>query len=176
MIPLPTIDMLDSITIPVACPVPWDQMRGDHRTRFCDKCSQNVYDVSELTAKEAVALVTRGETIPCLRLYRRQDGRVMTADCATKRERVWKWLHKRSTWAAAVFSLVFLGCEKPIGVTAGVPCVDPSLNATYKAAGEQISEHAARTISASDHTTSASRLDADAKAEAPIRHETTGSH
>ena len=57
MIPLPTLDALDSITIPVACPVSWDTMRGDHRTRFCDSCNQNVHDVSELTRSEAIQLV-----------------------------------------------------------------------------------------------------------------------
>ncbi len=124
MIPLPTIDALDSITIPVACPVPWDAMRGDHRTRFCDKCSQNVHDVSELTRAEAVQLIS-GDKLPCLRIYRRPDGRIMTADCATKRERVWKWLDRRSAWAAALFAVVFMaGCdrERLSGEMAGVPC------------------------------------------------------
>jgi hypothetical protein len=122
MIPLPTIDVLDSITIPVACPVPWDAMRGDHRTRFCDQCSQNVHDVSELTRTEALQLVTGGEKVPCLRLYRRQDGRVMTADCLTRRERVWKWLRRRLSWAAALFALVFfMGCNSRPDCIMGKP-------------------------------------------------------
>src|SRR4051794_12312476 len=129
MIPLPTIDVLDSITIPVACPVPWDEMLGDHRTRFCDKCSQNVHDVSELTTAEAVELIT-GDVKPCVRLYRRQDGRVMTADCATKRERVWKWLDKRSAWVAAIFALVFMGCTKPVDHVMGDICPPPGPPAT----------------------------------------------
>src|SRR5262245_62667581 len=111
MIPLPTIDLLDSITIPVPCPVSWDEMQGDDRTRFCDRCNQNVHDVSELTRDEAVQLVTGGEHPPCLRLYRRQDGRVMTADCTTRRERVWKWLQRRSPRLEWLFALVvFMGC------------------------------------------------------------------
>src|SRR4051794_26610959 len=104
MIALPVLDPLDSITIPVACPVPWDTMQGDDRTRFCDKCSQNVHDVSELTREEALRLVSNGGKVPCLRLYRRRDGRVMTADCTTRRERVWKWLHRRSPRLAWVFA------------------------------------------------------------------------
>src|SRR5206468_4214709 len=54
MIPL---DVLDAVTIPISCPVSWDEMQGDHRTRFCDQCSQNVYDVSELSRAEAIELV-----------------------------------------------------------------------------------------------------------------------
>ncbi|WP_439628761.1 hypothetical protein [Gemmata sp.] len=123
MVPLPTIDVLDSIAIPVACPVDWDTMHGDDRVRFCDKCNQNVHDVSELARAEAVQLVTDGESMPCLRVYRRPDGRVMTADCTTRRERVWKWLHKRSAWAAGLFALVFItGCgERRPGCMAGAP-------------------------------------------------------
>jgi hypothetical protein len=97
-------------------------MRGDDRTRFCDQCSQNVHDVSELTRAEAIQLVTGGEKVPCLRLYRRQDGRVMTADCATRRERVWKWLDRRSSWAAAIFAFVFfMGCYSRPDCVMGMP-------------------------------------------------------
>jgi hypothetical protein len=122
MIPLPTVDALDAISIPVPCPVAWDAMHGDDRTRFCDQCKQNVHDVSELTRAEAVKLITAGEQTPCLRIFRRPDGRVMTADCATRRERLWKWLHQRAPWAAAAFALVFMaGCGKPTCVMGDMP-------------------------------------------------------
>jgi hypothetical protein len=123
MVSLLTLDALDGLTIPSACPVPWDSMYGDDRTRFCDRCSQNVHDVSELTRAEALRLVAAGPQVPCLRMYRRPDGRVMTADCATRRERVWRWLDRRSPWAAAAFGLVFLAGCKPV-CTAGVPVRD----------------------------------------------------
>jgi hypothetical protein len=122
MIPLPTVDVLDAISIPVTCPVSWNAMRGDRRTRYCDSCRQNVHDVSELTTAEAVRLVTGGETVPCLRLFRRRDGRVMTADCMTKRERVWKWLHRRSAGAAALFAILAFGCGKQMGEAQGGVC------------------------------------------------------
>jgi hypothetical protein len=113
MISLPVVDALDAVTIPISCPVSWDEMRGDERTRFCNKCSQNVHDVSELTRDEAVQLLSEGGKPPCLRIYRRPDGRVMTADCTTRRERAWKWLHKRSPKLAWLFALVFFaGCGK----------------------------------------------------------------
>ena len=127
MIALPTIDALDSIIIPVACPVPWDEMHGDNRTRFCDKCRQNIHDVSELTRAEALKLLSANDRLPCLRFYRRPDGRVMTADCTSRRERVWKWLHRRSTWAASVFALVFLmGCSSKPDCIMGVPPPRPT--------------------------------------------------
>lgn len=127
MIPLPTIDALDAVTIPVACPVSWDAMHGNERTRFCDSCRQNVHDVSELTRHEALELLKTDDRMPCLRIYRRQDGRVMTADCTTKRDRVWKCLHRRSAWAAWLFGLVFfVGCYRTTGAVCGGPVVSAS--------------------------------------------------
>ncbi len=151
MISLPTVDVLNSIAIPVACPVPWDEMDGDNRTRFCSKCSQNVHDVSELTNAETMRLLTDGDKLPCLRIYRRQDGRVMTADCATKRERVWKWLHGRSAWAASLFAVVFLGgCGNQLGTMMGVPCHIP--NSHQKFADDQTEEHASRSVVTAEDT------------------------
>jgi hypothetical protein len=119
------LTVLDSITIASPCTVPWDNMQGNDRTRFCTKCSQKVHDISEMTTAEAMQLLTGAEKLPCLRIHRRADGRVMTADCpTTRRNRVWRWLGRRSSWAASLFAIVFLaGCEKrPPNVTAGIPC------------------------------------------------------
>ncbi|HEY3789172.1 MAG TPA: hypothetical protein VGL71_09970 [Urbifossiella sp.] len=105
------MNVLDSITIPSPCSVPWESMQGGGRTRFCTKCGENLHDVSELTRREAMILLNGGDKLPCLRIYRRADGRVMTADCLTKRERTHRWLRKRSAWAASLFAMFFLaGC------------------------------------------------------------------
>jgi hypothetical protein len=56
-------------------------MRGDDRVRFCDSCSKSVYNLSKLTMAEATALIRESEGRLCLRLYRRADGTVLTADC-----------------------------------------------------------------------------------------------
>lgn len=122
MIPLPTLDALDSVSIPVPCPVPWDAMHGNDRTRYCDRCEQNVHDVSELSRAEALALIGEaGTKPPCLRVFRRPDGRVMTADCTTRRERAWKWLDRRAPRLARLFALVFLaGCGAPECVAGGI--------------------------------------------------------
>jgi hypothetical protein len=112
-IPLLTLDVLDSITIPTHCPVPWEEMEGDDRTRHCAKCQERVHDVAALTPAEAVELLSSPGKSPCLRIYRRTDGRVMTADCpANRRERIWRWLGRRSVWASSLFAILFLsGCR-----------------------------------------------------------------
>ncbi len=119
------LSVLDTITIDTPCTVPWEGMQGDDRTRFCTKCSKHVHDISEMTTAEAVQLMNATEELPCVRLYRRPDGRVVTSDCPkTLRERTWTWLGRRSTLAASLFSLLFLsGCGDNRGKsTHGVTC------------------------------------------------------
>jgi hypothetical protein len=109
---LPVVNALDAISIPTPCLVPWDEMQGDDRNRLCATCRHQVHDVSELTTDEALALLRGTGKPPCLRIYRRPDGRVLTSDCATRRERAWKWLRRRSAWAASLFAVLFLsGCR-----------------------------------------------------------------
>src|SRR3569623_2800972 len=72
---------LDDVRIGFQCKQRWDDMIGDDRVRACRGCDRPVFTLSELTRAEAEAvLATRGLT-PCLRFYRRVDGRVMTSDC-----------------------------------------------------------------------------------------------
>jgi hypothetical protein len=56
-------------------------MSGDDRMRFCEECSLHVYNISEMTASEAHALISGTEGRICARLYRRADGTVLTKDC-----------------------------------------------------------------------------------------------
>ncbi len=73
--------VLNNLRIASPCPATWEAMRGDDRVRYCDSCSKHVYNVSDLTADEAVALIQKSEGRSCLRLVRRKDGTVLTADC-----------------------------------------------------------------------------------------------
>ena len=59
----------------------WDQMTGDDRARFCSLCSLHVYNIAEMTRKQAVALISETEGRICGRIYRRSDGTVITKDC-----------------------------------------------------------------------------------------------
>jgi hypothetical protein len=75
------LTILNNLRIASPCPATWEAMRGDHRVRFCDSCSKHVYNVSDLTADEAVALIQKSDGQSCVRLFRRKDGTVLTADC-----------------------------------------------------------------------------------------------
>lgn len=69
------------------CPASWDGMVGGDSVRHCGLCDKNVYDFSGLTAMEATALIAKHEGNVCVRLWRRRDGTVLTADCEVGRRR-----------------------------------------------------------------------------------------
>lgn len=72
---------LDQLRIASPCSVPWDSMKGDDRVRYCATCEKHVYNIIALSSDEAVELVHRTEGRVCVRLHRRRDGTVLTADC-----------------------------------------------------------------------------------------------
>ncbi|MCC7528421.1 MAG: hypothetical protein IT342_07860, partial [Candidatus Melainabacteria bacterium] len=45
--------LLNSIRIASPCHVDWETMTGDERKRFCGDCKLNVYNISEMTKKDA---------------------------------------------------------------------------------------------------------------------------
>jgi hypothetical protein len=73
----------DELKLKVAspCPALWSDMAGDDRTRFCDSCKKNVYNISGMSRDDAFALIEEREGDVCVRFYQRPDGTVLTADC-----------------------------------------------------------------------------------------------
>lgn len=103
---LPVLDptILDRLDVESPCPADWERMRGDDRARFCGQCRQHVYDLSAMTRAEALTLIARNHGSLCVRLRRRPDGRVVTADC---RERL--RAARRRGLAPFVAALVLVG-------------------------------------------------------------------
>jgi hypothetical protein len=56
-------------------------MRGDDRVRHCDICQKKVFNLSEMRKDEIGPLLLGHSEPPCVRLYRRPDGTIVTADC-----------------------------------------------------------------------------------------------
>ncbi len=78
-------------------------MTGDERARFCGQCQKHVYNLSELSAEAAVALIREKEGHLCGRLYRRADGTVITNDCPVGvRAIVWRTRRLVATCLSAV--------------------------------------------------------------------------
>lgn len=121
------LPMIDRLTVKTPCTASWDAMVGDDRVRHCCQCNRDVYDLTAMHADEAEAfldehLATK-RTLPCARLYRRPDGRLMTSQCPTAvdrshRRRVAGGLAALATTAAAVLYAArpVLGPDDPLVV------------------------------------------------------------
>ncbi len=72
---------LSTVRIASPCHADWDSMAGNHRQRFCSQCQRHVYNISEMTRREANRLLAKEEGGICARLYRRADGTVLTEVC-----------------------------------------------------------------------------------------------
>jgi hypothetical protein len=73
--------LLDQFTVGTKCTESWDAMTGDGRVRFCGVCAKNVFNIAAMTQSEAERLLFETEGHVCTRLFRREDGRVLTRDC-----------------------------------------------------------------------------------------------
>ena len=111
----PAFDV-DSLRVASPCPKAWDDMIGDDRVRFCDECSLNVYNLSELTAAETQNLISSSGGKLCGRMFRRADGKVLTKDCPVGLRAFRKRISRR---AAAAFATV-------LGLSATVFAQQPS--------------------------------------------------
>ena len=81
-------EVLRSIRIASPCQADWEEMARvpdgagpKDAVRFCGMCRKHVYDLSAMTADEAVATIRRQEGGLCVRLFRRSDGTVIHRDC-----------------------------------------------------------------------------------------------
>ena len=75
------MSLLDQIRIASPCTADWTSMSGDDQSRFCGSCHKQVYNIATMTSDDAVTLIQAHEGKVCVRLYRRADGTVLTADC-----------------------------------------------------------------------------------------------
>jgi len=105
---------LEVIDIARPCPADWDAMRGDDQVRFCKHCSLNVYNLSAMTREAAQQLVAEREGRLCIRMYRRLDGTVVTADC----EGALKLAAKRvGRFARTATAVVLTAALAPLGLS-----------------------------------------------------------
>jgi hypothetical protein len=105
---------LQDLTIAKPCPASWDAMTGDDRVRRCELCKLNVYNIAALTKPEALGLIERSEGRVCLRLYKRADGTVLTADCPVGVQAAWRrvLLGASSVLAAILFVSTTLSVKR----------------------------------------------------------------
>lgn len=117
------LPMLDQVQVASPCSANWDDMVGDARVRFCLSCEKNVYNLSQMSALEAEALLqSRASSEICVRFYRRADGTVMTSDCpvgVTRKRRKKLALAVAGAGALAAAAVTSVMSGRRCGVTQG---------------------------------------------------------
>jgi hypothetical protein len=102
--------------IAAPCDVPWASMVGDDRRRHCGECKRDVHNLSAMTEVEVVAFLEGIAALPenvhapCISLFQRADGTMLTADCPVG-------LRRRRRRAILV-STMQLGAVAVVAVTA----------------------------------------------------------
>jgi len=110
-LPRARLPLLDRLVVKTPCHEDWNAMTGDDRARLCVKCNKTVFDLSAMSQDEAETFLADNldDENPCVRLYRRPDGTVLTTECS----RGAKVRHARRVGAAAAATACALA-----GVTA----------------------------------------------------------
>jgi hypothetical protein len=75
------LPVLEDIKVASPCHARWDEMVGDEKSRHCKACDKHVFNLSAMTREEAELTMLEKTGELCIRLYRRADGTVITADC-----------------------------------------------------------------------------------------------
>jgi hypothetical protein len=115
---------LHDIRIASPCHVPWEQMKGNQRVRFCQDCALHVYNLSAMTAQEAEDLVLKKEGHLCVLFYQREDGTVLTRDCPRGRIAVQRAARRTATVIGmSIVAMFFLICGL-LGAFIGVSRLD----------------------------------------------------
>lgn len=70
-------NLIDRISVESPCSESWDEMTGNANVRFCSHCSKDVHNLSEITRKQAEALIKRSNGKLCVRYRADQNGRVI---------------------------------------------------------------------------------------------------
>jgi hypothetical protein len=71
-------NFLNNLTIPSPCIADWNSMIGNDQVRFCEHCSLEVHNLSQMTHNQAQRLVARSKGRLCVRYYQDPTGRPVT--------------------------------------------------------------------------------------------------
>lgn len=127
-------DPLSRVRVAAPCRADWERMRGNERVRFCDHCSMNVYNLSNMTRKDAETLILNAEGRLCVRYYRRADGTILTNNCPVGLQALKQRVSRISKAAiSSVLSFVAGMCT-----LAGLQQAQSSLNASTEVGSDLI--------------------------------------
>ena len=94
-------DPLHRLTVSSPCSQDWNAMIGNDQVRFCEHCSLNVHNISQMTRAKALRLVETSKGRICVRYYRDTNGTVATRSVSP---RLYQLGRRVSRVAAGAFS------------------------------------------------------------------------
>lgn len=101
--------ILDDVVIAAPCPVEWTDMEGDdERVRYCSRCELNVFNISEMSKRQAEAFLESNHENKCLRFFRRENGTLITKDYPIGR-RMLQGIHQNLKALIVAFLAIFNG-------------------------------------------------------------------
>jgi hypothetical protein len=77
-------NFLKNLTVPTPCPADWDSMIGNDQVRFCEHCSLDVHNLSQMTRAQAERLVAQSNGRLCVRYHRSSTGQPLTLPVGQK--------------------------------------------------------------------------------------------
>ncbi|HVG33041.1 MAG TPA: ankyrin repeat domain-containing protein [Pyrinomonadaceae bacterium] len=122
--------ILDRISIPSPCSADWDQMVGNEQVRFCLHCSKHVNNLSEMTRKQALEMVSRSKGRLCVRYYRRPDGHVQST--STSHSQLYQIKRRASLLATGAFTAV-LGLASGVAAQTSAPAEQSAASSLQRA-------------------------------------------
>lgn len=112
--------ILDSLRLATPCTKDWDKMDGDERVRFCGGCEKNVYNISDMTRREANAFLQEHGLTKCMRICRRHDGTVITDDCPVGLRKARERFRRIAKVASIAIGFLFASFGKAYGADANL--------------------------------------------------------
>lgn len=113
---------LSRISIAAPCSADWDAMPGTERIRNCGDCKKNVYNISDMTEKEAEAFLLENNTSKCVTYFQRQDGTILTDNCPVGLRRIRNaWRNTRRVAALILGSLFSINAAFSQNLKQGAP-------------------------------------------------------
>jgi hypothetical protein len=92
---------LDRITVHSPCSNDWNSMTGNDQVRFCEHCSFQVHNLSEMTSIDAMRLIARSRGRLCVRYHRDPNGEIVARKASMVLHRIGR---RASRIAAGAFS------------------------------------------------------------------------
>jgi hypothetical protein len=116
------------------CNEDWSAMSGGDDIRFCGRCRQNVYNLSEMSESEVRKLV---ESQVCIRFFARSDGTVVTSRCPPMLRAVRRRVLALAAWVVPL-AVGFWGSVACLRTTMGPAKVQHHANLPTQGLGTRV--------------------------------------